>query len=80
VSRNFFPKAEVLGEDRIGLTPFDHVQEAEIREASAIVRRNRVHNFPIAARHEFVRHRDGNGTSFGDRQKVWLAFSSNIGN
>src|SRR5258708_101129 len=53
MSRNFFSKAEVLGEDRIGLGPLYHMQKAEIRDASAIVRRNGVHNFPIAARHEF---------------------------
>src|SRR5262245_55394816 len=40
MSRNFLPKAEVLGEDRIALRPFNHVQKAEIRQASAIVRRN----------------------------------------
>ena len=27
MSRNFFPKAEVLGEDKIILRPFDHVME-----------------------------------------------------
>ena len=80
MSRNFLPKAELLGKDRIALGPFDHVQKAEIREASAIVRRNRVHYFPIAARHKLVRHHGGNGTSFGDRQKVRLAFGSSIGN
>ena len=70
----------MLGEDRIALRPFDHVQKAEIGDASAIVRCNRVHHLPIAVRHKFVRHHDGNITSFGDRQKVCLAFSSSTGN
>ena len=45
-----------------------------------MVRRNRVHYFPVAACHEFVRYHDGNGISLGDRQKVWLALGSNGGN
>jgi hypothetical protein len=80
MSRNFLPKAEALGEDRISLRPFDQVQKAEIREASTIVRRNRVRYFPVTARHEFVRNCDRNGISLGDRQKVWLTFGSNSGN
>src|SRR4249919_425128 len=80
MSRNFLPQAEMLGEDRIALGPSYHVQKAEIREAGAIVRRNRVHYFPITARHKLVRHHGWNGASFGDRQKVSLAFGSSIGN
>ena len=37
VPGNVLAQAELLGEDRIALGPFDHVQEAEIRQARAVV-------------------------------------------
>src|SRR5271155_218231 len=80
MSRNFLPKANMLGEDRIAFRPFNHLQKAEIREPSAIVHYNGVYYFPIAACHEFVRHHNWNGTAFGDREKVGLALGSDTGN
>ena len=55
VPGDILPQSEVLGKDQIVLRTFNHVKEAEIREARAAVLRNRIHYRLTAARHEFVR-------------------------
>ena len=78
VPRDFLPKPDVLGENGIGLRPLDHLQEAEIGEAGAVIGRDRLHDFAIPARHQFVGDFDGKRISLGDRQQVGLALGSDI--
>src|SRR4051794_1952793 len=79
VSRNFLPNTEVFGENRIALGPPNHMQEAKLRNASAMVSRNRAYDFPISARDKLVGHHIRNKGSFCNCQKMRLALCSSIG-
>src|ERR1700720_411628 len=47
-------ETELLGEDGIAFGPLDHVQKAELRKTRTMVTCDRVHDLPVAARHEHV--------------------------
>ena len=57
----------------------DHVQEAEVREARAVVAYDRVDDFLIAARHQHVGDALLDRFSLRNRQHVGLALGADIG-
>ena len=79
MTRNVLTKTELLGEDGIPFGPFDHVQEAEIRKARAIIAYDRAHDLLVAARHERVGDRLIDRFPLRDRQHMRLAFGAHIG-
>ena len=77
--RNVVAQAKLLGEDRIALGPLDHVQEAETREARALVAGDRIDDLLIATHHQHVGYDGVERFALGDREQMRLALGFGIG-